>query len=100
MPRGGRRLPDSCVSRLRAADLIIHAGDLAQLSVLEELRSYNEVVAVHGNVDGAEVRAALPATARVQAGAVSIGVIHDAGPRKRRLERMRARFPHDAAVIF
>ena len=54
MPRGARRLPDTCVARLRAADLIIHAGDLIKLSVLAELRSLGPpLVAVHGNVDDA-----------------------------------------------
>ena len=28
LPRGQRRLPDDCVDRLQAADLIVHAGDL------------------------------------------------------------------------
>jgi predicted phosphodiesterase len=40
MPRGGRRLPESCVERLRAADLILHAGDLVRLSVLRELQRW------------------------------------------------------------
>ena len=28
MPRGTRALPEACVERLRAADLILHAGDV------------------------------------------------------------------------
>ena len=54
LPRGKRRLPGPCVERLRAADLILHAGDLMTLGVLRELESYGPVVAVHGNVDDAE----------------------------------------------
>jgi uncharacterized protein len=100
MPRAHRRLPDECVARLRAADLIVHAGDLMELSVLAELREMGEVVAVHGNVDDAAVRAALPATAEVDAGGARIAVIHDAGPSRGRLARMRARFPDAAAVVF
>jgi putative phosphoesterase len=100
MPRGARRLPDECVARLRAADLIIHAGDLMALSVLRELEGLGEVVAVYGNVDDAEVRAVLPETAVVEAGGAQIAVIHDAGPARGRLPRMRARFPNADAVIF
>jgi uncharacterized membrane-anchored protein len=33
MPRGARRLPESCVERLRAADLVLHAGDLVTRGV-------------------------------------------------------------------
>jgi predicted phosphodiesterase len=42
LPRGNRRLPADCVSRLRAADLIIHAGDLTAASMLEQLRGIGE----------------------------------------------------------
>jgi putative phosphoesterase len=101
MPRAGRRLPDACVARLRTADLILHAGDLMRLSVLRDLQALGPpVIAVHGNVDDAEVRAALPAAELVRAGAVRIGMIHDAGPSTGRLERMRRRFPRADAVVF
>jgi putative phosphoesterase len=100
LPRGSRRLPEDCVARLRAADLIVHAGDLMRLSVLRELESYGPVVAVHGNVDDAEVRAALPASASIDTGGVTIGVVHDAGPAKGRVARLRRRFPDADAVVF
>jgi uncharacterized protein len=100
MPRGDRRLPDACVERLRAADLIIHAGDLMRLPVLEQLNRLGRVVAVHGNVDDAAVRAVLPAAAVVDCAGARLGVIHDAGPAKGRLARLRARFPDADAAIF
>ncbi|MBV9195727.1 MAG: metallophosphoesterase family protein [Solirubrobacterales bacterium] len=100
MPRRGRRLPEACVARLRSADLIVHAGDLVQISVLETLRCYGEVVAVHGNVDDAEVRAALPAVATVATAGARIVVVHDAGAARGRLSRLRARFPDADVVIF
>jgi putative phosphoesterase len=100
MPRGWRRLPEACVDRLRAADLIIHAGDLMTLEVLGELKALGDVVAVHGNVDDAEVRAALPATAVLSAEGTNLAVIHDAGPASGRLQRLRARFPDADAVVF
>jgi uncharacterized protein len=101
LPRGRRKLPDACIHRLRAADLIVHAGDLMRLEVLHELQALGgRVVAVHGNVDDAAVRAALPETAVVGAGERRIAVIHDAGPAAGRLARMRARFPDADAVVF
>ena len=81
------------MERLKRADLIIHAGDLMTVPVLRELETYGEVLAVHGNVDDAEVRAALPAIAELELAGVTIAVIHDAGPAKGRLARMRRRFP-------
>jgi putative phosphoesterase len=100
MPRGNRRLPEACVGRLREADLIVHAGDLMRLSVLRELEAYGPVVAVYGNADDVEVRAALPAETSLDAGGVTIAVVHDAGAAKGRLARLRRRFPDADAVVF
>ena len=100
MPRGARRLPDECISRLQTADMIIHAGDLITLDVLEDLRRCGPVKAVHGNVDDAAARAALPAVAMLTAERTRIAVVHDAGPARGRLARLRSRFPDADAVIF
>jgi uncharacterized protein len=100
LPKGARRLPAACVERLSAADLIIHAGDLSRLSVLRELESYSEVIAVHGNVDDYEVRQQLPSTAAVEADGNMIVIVHDAGPATKRIERLRRRFPQADAVVF
>ncbi len=100
LPRGPRRLPARCIERLRRAELILHAGDLMTMAMLRELETYGQVVAVHGNVDDAEVRAALPASAVVEAAGARIAMTHDAGPAKGRLARMRRRFPEADAVVF
>ena len=61
LPRGRRRIPDACVERMRAADLILHAGDICAPSVLEELEALGPPVrAVHGNADCEELRRRLP----------------------------------------
>jgi uncharacterized protein len=100
MPQGDRRLPDECVARLRAADVIVHAGDLIAIDVLNDLERLGRVVAVHGNVDDAAVRAALPGVATLEADGARIAIVHDAGPAQGRVRRMRARFPDADAVIF
>jgi putative phosphoesterase len=101
LPRGSRALPEVCVERLKAADLIVHAGDFSRLEVLEELKGYGPVIAVWGNTDDALLRAALPETAVIPVGdGRTLAVIHDAGPAQARLRRLRARFPAAAAVIF
>jgi putative phosphoesterase len=58
------------------------------------------VAAVHGNVDSPELRRELPETISLELENVVLGVIHDAGPAKGRLERLRARFPDADAVVF
>ena len=101
LPRGTRALPEACVTRLRAADLILHAGDLIDGAVLDLLESLGPpLAAVHGNVDRPDVVARLPARRIVKAGGLNIGMVHDAGPAIGRLERQRAAFPDCAAVVF
>ncbi len=100
LPKGFRRLPKACLERLRAADAIVHAGDLSTLAVLEQLQSYGRVVAVRGNVDDAGVRAVLPQTATLDTGDSRLAVIHDAGPSQGRAQRMRRQFPEADAVVF
>jgi uncharacterized protein len=102
MPRGGRRLPEACVERIAAADLLLHAGDLMTVEVLRDLEAIGPpVAAVHGNMDSAELRRLLPAERVVDVGGAHVAMVHDAGPRVGRLERMRRRFGDRAhAVVF
>lgn len=101
MPKGGRALPADCVERIRAADAVIHAGDFSTAAVLAELKELCPVVhAVHGNVDDAELRRELPESLGVEVGGRTVAIVHDAGPAKGRLARLRARFPGAGAVVF
>jgi uncharacterized protein len=101
LPRGKRRIPDACVERIRAADLLIHAGDISTPEALAEIEALGPPVrAVHGNVDSAELRQTLPEAIELEAGGARIAVVHDAGPSKGRLARMRLRFPEADAVVF
>ena len=101
MPRGGRRLPNACLERLRAADLILHAGDVVAEPVLEELAALGPPLhAVHGNMDDDALRARLPETLVVEVGRLEIGMTHDPGPAAGRAERLTARFPGCTAIVY
>jgi hypothetical protein len=102
LPRGRRRIPDACLERLASADLILHAGDISTAEVLEEIEAIGPPVkAVHGNIDSPELRRTLPEALEVRTpDGARIAMVHDAGPSKRRLERMRVRFPEANAVVF
>jgi putative phosphoesterase len=101
MSGGSRVLPAGCLDRLRAADLIVHAGDLVTAVVLADLRALGRPVeAVHGNSDDHEVRQLLPSARMVGAAGARIAIVHDAGAADGRLARMRRRFPDADAVVF
>jgi putative phosphoesterase len=101
MPKGNRALPAACVEKIQAAEAVIHAGDFFAASVLAQLRELcPRVHAVHGNVDEPALREELPESIRIGIGDLTVAVLHDAGPSKSRLARMRARFPDADAVVF
>jgi putative phosphoesterase len=102
LPRRARRLPDACLERIVAADLLLHAGDFVTVEVLRQLEAIGPpVAAVHGNVDSVDLHNMLPAERVVEAGGARVALVHDAGPRGGRLDRMRRRFRDRAeAVVF
>jgi putative phosphoesterase len=101
LPRGSRALPDDCVRRLRAADIILHTGDHSSLASLAELRSLGPPVeAVYGNADERALRELLPKQLVVEVEDARIGMTHVPGPRAGREERLRDRFPGCAAVVY
>lgn len=100
MPRGARRLPAECLRRLEDAELILHAGDFVGVSVLEELQAFAPVEAVRGNMDEPALAAALPERHVAEVEGARIGMVHVAGPTAGRRERLVARFPGCAAVVY
>jgi putative phosphoesterase len=70
-------LRPSALDALRGCELIVHAGDVGKLEVLEGLRAIAPVMAVRGNVDHDTWNEDLPATRIVQAGEVYLYVLHN-----------------------
>lgn len=97
---GGRRwLPESVYRLLDGADVILHAGDLVDASVLAILEAIAPTHAVLGNNDVALV-GRLPVTATFDLAGVRVAMIHDSGPKVGRARRMRRRFADADMVVF
>ena len=70
-------------------------------AVFDELAALGPLLqAVHGNMDDAALHERLPETLVVEAGGCRIGMTHDGGPRRGREERLAAKFPGCAAVVY
>lgn len=78
----------------------MHVGDFTALAVLDELRAFAPLAAVHGNMDEPALVAALPERLVVEAAGLRIGLVHDAGARRARHERLRAAFPGCDLVVY
>lgn len=80
IPKAADWLPEAVCEDLKRADLILHAGDLTEIEVLEKLKTLAPVKAVFGNMDDAVVQKALPKKEIITAGRFRIGLIHGWGP--------------------
>ena len=98
IPRRARTLPEGLLPHLERADLILHAGDLMDPALLDQLAACAPVRAVRGNLDPPE--AELPEVLQFEFGGVRIAMIHDSGRKKGRRNRMRRRFPEARVVVF
>jgi putative phosphoesterase len=58
-------------------DFIVHAGDLVQLSVIDELERLAPVLVVSGNMDGPGIRGKLPKLDSFKVFDWRIGVMHN-----------------------
>ena len=96
-----RTVPMGAWPYLESADHILHAGDVVDPSLLDELRSLAPVTVVMGNCDAADVRDwGAAETAEIDLGGVPIAMIHDSGLKGGRRARMRKRFPDARVVVF
>ena len=69
-------LRPEAIAALEGADLILHAGDIGKLEVLEELKAIAPVIAVRGNNDRGDWAAAIPERETVKIEQVSVHVLH------------------------
>jgi uncharacterized protein len=100
-PSHWKACPPEVARRLAGVDLVLHAGDVCQATVLEELAGFAPVRAVFGNNDTPDVAAwGAPETLRLDLDGLAVAMVHDAGPAPGRPRRMRDRFPGAELVVF
>ena len=81
------------LNKLKGMDMIIHAGDLIELSVLDCLKSINSnIKAVSGNMDTPKVKKILPESRILNAGNYKIGITHGRGSPEHLLEFVANKF--------
>lgn len=94
-----RHLPADVYRHLRRADVILHAGDVLEAELLDELSGFAPVHAVLGNND-VDLVGTLPETLELELGGVAVAMIHDSGATAGRGRRLHRRFPQADVVVF
>lgn len=103
VPDKARQIPQKILDDFKTVDMIIHAGDLVEPGVLEQLRSVcPDVRAVFGNMDPFELRARLPKKEIIQAEKFRVGVAHGYGHPDNLIDLMKKEFKNDKVdlIIF
>lgn len=77
VPKRALGLPKKVFEVFENVDYIIHAGDLVELAVVDELEQIAPVLAVQGNMDGLEAANALPRLNFLKVFDWKIAVTHD-----------------------
>jgi putative phosphoesterase len=92
-------LPISLLPLLGAADVVLHAGDITAVGVLDRFAEFAPVHAVLGNNDAPYV-GLLPERCTIDLDGVTVGMVHDSGPTAGRPQRVRRWFPTVDVVVF
>ncbi len=100
IPARARKVPTPVLRTFAWVELIIHAGDLTELGVLDELSRLAPVVAVAGNMDSWEARQRLGDTRLLELEGFRIGVLHGHGEYGGIQARVLAAFPDAHCVVF
>ena len=101
VPKRARDLPAEVWRAVESADVVLHAGDWVDVSLLDELEARSSrVVGCYGNNDGPALRARLPEVARVELGEVRFAVVHETGGRAGRERRCAAAYPDVDVLVF
>jgi len=101
LPKRARDLPAQLWTAIEAADVVVHAGDWVDESLLDAMTARSRrLVGVYGNNDGPALRARLPEVARVDLDGLRVAVVHETGPRTGREQRCAARFPDTDLLVF
>lgn len=101
VPRRARGLPAAIWAQVERADVVVHAGDWIDVSLLDALEARAaRVLGCWGNNDGPELRARLPEVARATLEGVRLAVVHETGSAQGRDERMAAAFDDVDLLVF
>ena len=100
IPDRASDIPQAILDDFKNVDMVIHVGDLVELSVLKQLRAVcDNVVAVCGNMDSLEARDKLHEKEVIIVGKYKIGIMHGVGHPGRLIELLTDKFKDDKVDI-
>lgn len=100
IPDRAKEIPKAILEDFRNTDLILHAGDLVVLEVLERLKDIkSQVIAVWGNMDHRGVKEILSEKEIIDVGKIKIGLFHGWGHPKDLVDLAKREFQKDGCDV-
>jgi uncharacterized protein len=101
VPRRARDLPAALWRDIDRADVVVHAGDWVDESLLDRLEARaRRLIGVWGNNDPPPLRRRLPEVARADLDGLRLAVVHETGARSGREARADVAFPDTDVLVF
>jgi putative phosphoesterase len=100
VPRRAKALPAVLWDEVDRADVVVHAGDWVEVSLVDAVEARARLIGCYGNNDGPDLRTRLPEVARAELDGVRLAVVHETGPSTGRDERMAAVYPDVDLLVF
>ena len=101
VPKRARDLAPALWREIESADVVVHAGDWVDVSLLDALEERaQQLVACWGNNDGPELRARLPEVARAELDGLRLAVVHETGAAAGRERRMASSYDDADVLVF
>ena len=95
------KLPGALKKHFKDVDMIIHAGDIVDQGCIDKLYDYcDNIIAVCGNMDCAQLQGTLPTKKIIKAGKFTIGITHGWGPAHGITDRICNEFKDVDIIIF
>ncbi|MBN2119457.1 MAG: metallophosphoesterase family protein [Candidatus Omnitrophica bacterium] len=85
-------LPKKIINELKNCALCLHAGDLVDVKVIDDISQLVELKAVRGNMDSQEIKKILPEQQILTLEGLKIGLIHGSGSPFNILQRVEKSF--------
>jgi uncharacterized protein len=101
VPTRAKDLPPQVWGEVEAADVVVHAGDWVDVSLLDALEERSRrLIACYGNNDGPALRQRLPEVARVELDGLRLAVVHETGAKQGREARCARAYPDVDVLVF
>ncbi len=95
------KLPGTVIEEIKKANKVIHAGDIDNYNLINEILKLNsEVYPVKGNMDSYPDPQLLPTQRIIKIHSFTIGIIHGDGSPNNLFNRLLYNFPEQDIIIF